>query len=138
MFRKFSIVAAAAVFALTAQTATAGSWMAGKSAALNDNHGTALIMVHSKRCKFIDENGNTYKDHCPHGFRKGDRKKRAGIGAAVGAGVGAVIGGIAGGGRGAAIGAASGAGAGALAGAASAKKKCRYKDEYGRTFIAKC
>ena len=128
---------AAALIALTAQTANANSF--GVNSALSSvDAGNAIVSVHSKRCKFIDANGYVYKDHCPHGLRKGSRGKRAGIGAGVGAATGAALGFILGGsGRAAALGALAGAGAGALGGAASVRK-CWYHDNNGRAVRVKC
>lgn len=131
-----STIIAAAVIALTAQSANAGSFGA-KTGLSNVEANSAIISVHSKMCKFTDAHGYVYKDHCPHGLRKGSRGKRAGIGAGVGAATGAALGAIFGGGRGAAIGALVGAGAGALGGASSVRK-CWYRDNSGRKVRVKC
>ncbi|MEM8798226.1 MAG: YMGG-like glycine zipper-containing protein [Pseudomonadota bacterium] len=134
--KRIMTILAAGGLALAAQTASAGS-LPGAAAFKDHAASSAIVHVHKKRCKFWDSDGYTYKDHCPHGVKKGDRKKRAGIGAGVGAATGAIIGGIFGGGRGAAIGAGAGAAAGALGGAASVRK-CWYRDEYGRKVRIRC
>lgn len=62
-------------------------------------------------------------------------EKAAGIGAAGGA----IIGGLASGSwEGAAVGAAAGGAGGAIVGHASERGKCRYRDYYGREYIARC
>lgn len=141
MFRKLATLAISGVVMGTITTASAGGLYAGATntalTSLNEVAPQSLIKVHSKRCKFYHPDGYKYKAHCPHEYRKGSRKKRAGIGAGIGAAAGAIIGGITGGGRGAAIGAAAGAGAGALGGAASVRK-CWYFDDRGRRVKVRC
>lgn len=138
MFRNLAATIAAAAILVTTQAASAVPVGGMNALSSTKTENTNIVQIHSKRCKFVDAQGRKYKDHCPHGVKKGSRKKRTAIGAGVGAGIGAIIGGIAGGGRGAAIGAAAGAGAGALSGAASAGKKCWYRDRNGRRYKARC
>lgn len=95
---------------------------------ITDHQGSHIVRIHSKRCKFYHPDGYTYKDHCPHGVKKGSRKKRAILGAIAGGAVGAA----AGRGRGAAI----GAGAGAAVGAASLRR-CWYYSS-GRKVKVRC
>lgn len=136
MLKKTSLILAAASMFTGLSVGSVNAFhpnLAGLSADLP----TQIMQVHRKRCKFHHPDGYVYKAHCPHEFRKGSRKKRAGIGAGIGAATGAIIGGIAGGGKGAAIGAAAGAGAGAIGGAASVKK-CWYRDRRGRRVRVKC
>ena len=137
MFHKVTIAIAAGAIALTTHAVNAGP--SNGPAALKDlaTADSPIIRVHKKRCKFHHPDGYTYKDHCPHEYKKGSRKKRAGIGALVGGATGAIIGGAVGGGRGAAIGAGAGVAAGALGGAASVRK-CWYRDSKGRKVKVKC
>lgn len=67
-------------------------------------------------------------------------EQRVAGGAVVGAGAGAVIGAAATGtGRGAAVGAAIGGATGALLGAVTDQPgNCRYRDQYGRVYVARC
>ncbi|PWW01728.1 hypothetical protein DFR52_102392 [Hoeflea marina] len=66
-------------------------------------------------------------------------EQRVGGTAAVGAGTGALVAAATGsGGRGIATGALIGGAAGALIGAASTPGKCRYRDSYGRVYVADC
>lgn len=118
MFKNIATGIATMAFVMTSHTAYAGPL--GNSSNLQSILGQDtgnIVRVHKKRCKFYHPDGHTYKDHCPHGLKKGSRKKRALLGALAGSAAGA----IAGGGRGAAI----GAGAGAAIGAASLRR-CWY------------
>ncbi|MEP4704062.1 MAG: hypothetical protein ABJZ62_04350 [Hyphomicrobiales bacterium] len=137
MLKKIATNIAALAILMTSQVALAGPLGGNANLKSIGNHNNSnIVRIHSKRCKFYHPDGHKYKDHCPHGVKKGSRKKRALIGGGVGAAVGATIGGIAGGGRGAAIGAGAGAAAGAAGGAASLKRCWYYSG--GRKVKVKC
>lgn len=129
MFKKIATNIAALAILMTSQVALAGP-LGGNAnlKSIGNHHNSNIVRIHSKRCKFYHPDGHKYKDHCPHGVKKGSRKKRALLGAIAGGAVGAV----AGGGKGAAI----GAGTGAVVGAASLKRCWYYSG--GRKVKVKC
>ena len=129
MFKKIAANIAALAILMTSQVALAGPLGSNANLkSITSHQSSHIVRIHSKRCKFYHPDGYKYKDHCPHGVKKGSRKKRALLGAITGGAVGAA----AGGGRGAAI----GAGAGAAVGAASLKRCWYYSG--GRKVKVKC
>ena len=131
MLRNIATSVAAMTFILTGQVAVAGPLGSTSNlTSITSQDTSQIIRIHSKKCKFYHPDGHTYKDHCPHGVKKGSRKKRALIGAAVGAAVGGAVSGRRG------KGALVGAGVGAAAGAASLKRCWYYSG--GRKVKVKC
>ncbi|MEO1067196.1 MAG: glycine zipper domain-containing protein [Pseudomonadota bacterium] len=166
MFKKIGTLAVAGTLFATAYTTQAGAF-GFHNEAYSDaaSQNPAIVQVHSKRCRLVDEDGYRYIGHCPHRYKSSNRydhayendrsykyqrsnvhyKKRksrgerAAIGGLVGAGIGAIIGGAKGGKRGAGIGALSGGALGAAIGAASKRKqRCYGYDEYGRRYVTHC
>lgn len=68
-----------------------------------------------------------------------EQQQRATTGALIGGAGGALVGQAIGGNTGATlVGAAVGAGAGAMIGAATTPGQCRFRDQYGRIYEARC